>query len=650
MENSDSKLLSRSIFIGEGGSNARIRFILDCLEPESKEILIPGESQSIYSLAVSPSGSKIAWGARGGKSGNKGGEVSFRPLHDHSEPIKLGRHIGGCYGITFIGEEILISGGMDKRLKAWDLKKHSLITEFDTEGEVIAITALSHNLVATVIKKDGSGQLVLWDLDRITPRYHGPQFHLPKVYALMNIIFSNKDLNLYHPSGQGKLCSYKIIGDEVKFFENSRHSGDFYAFDYCPDLGLVTVGNQDRMIKIGGLDGPVLEKQSPEKILSVLVIPRKNILLFDENKILHVCNLKEDELQILHQKKEVNARSVRKLPEKALSKIVWEEKLKIRKQLLDESKNELKNEDWAKLELIVNELIKNGFEPDALITLVQMAERRNQPLALLNALYGLNKILPDEPFPVEARYQLGVQLEVLGEYQEALNKYLQVNDFMPEFKDISMRIRLLDGKSLPEHIKRPLRQDIKKDIENIKNFLDRCNILEKKFDDRFIYAESKALIRFPEKLSLDEIHDILKKSESFCRDGTAEIWEKKEGCIFSGIENKSVNWIEIRVDSESAPEICQAAMTCLVIHNEGQNTIIESYLTFDAKPYIDPHLSFEEHNKIVFQIYERMHDDKEELDWFRIIQGMIPNCLKNAINTKETKMQDSEIPIDKFTI
>ena len=146
------------IFAGTGGRNPAVA-VWD--RPGSggsaRQVSAFGRGYSVYCLAVSPNGSRLAAGTRAGMLRVHALE-GFRPGENPTALFEVfhGRGMGcAVLGLAFANENLLASGGADGKIRLWDLPQKTIQAEIDTHGGgVMALCSLG-SLVLANVGKDG---------------------------------------------------------------------------------------------------------------------------------------------------------------------------------------------------------------------------------------------------------------------------------------------------------------------------------------------------------------------------------------------------------------------------------------------------------------------------------------------------------------
>jgi WD40 repeat protein len=137
--------------------------------PKSIPLAKFGIGYSIYALAVSPNGTRIAAGTRAGLLRVLTiDESSSKPSHVPIFEVFHGKDLStGVMALSFLTDSLLVSAGQNGWIRVWDIKRGVCEAEWSAHpGGVVAIRPIG-SLVLGSIGMDGV--LRVWDLDSRPP-------------------------------------------------------------------------------------------------------------------------------------------------------------------------------------------------------------------------------------------------------------------------------------------------------------------------------------------------------------------------------------------------------------------------------------------------------------------------------------------------
>lgn len=254
------------IFAG-GGSKCPSLMMWPNPDNEAKPLIISRfpNNYSVYALAISPNGTRIA-------AGTKAGLLRVHTLSDfqvpeNSPPLFEVFHPPAVISLAFCTDDILVSGGLDGNIKAWSVPEKHQLVEFSAHSDgVFALRQIGSLVLASI---GGDGVLRVWDMDSVEKKYESDSFVLPRIRALTSLDYNFDTGLLVHPSRSGDLHIYDALNDFKKHII-SAHEGDFGALAYGNDY-LVTAGSQDAVIKLWStsMDNLITNTSAPAGVLAV---------------------------------------------------------------------------------------------------------------------------------------------------------------------------------------------------------------------------------------------------------------------------------------------------------------------------------------------------------------------------------------------
>jgi len=623
------------IFGGSGGKNSSL--VMWARPSEGTNPLViskfkPGHS--VYALAISPNGNKVAAGTKKGLL--QVHSLSNFQASENSLPLLEVYHLPAVTSLAFCTEDILASGNLKGQIKLWSIPEKRQLAEFSAHSNgVFALRQMGSLVLASI---GGDNVLRVWDLDTLKAEYESPSFTLPKISTFVSLDYDFANGLLMHPSRNGDIHLYDTRKGFTKHLVHA-HSGDFSALA-CGNKYVLTAGLEDKMIKLWpssmDTDVPIKKEKGssgvwaaswggPNSIITAYTDGSSQIWKFDSD------------LLPGHRFYNLDLRSTIGLPARLVANYQIETEKQWRDNKLAEAK-ELMNQPERQKELIVivNELKEHGFSAEAVLILADAAKAQNQLHWELESRLALVEGLNNNKAVLSSLYALGELLQKLKEpklAQDYFEKILQIDE---NYLDVNERI--INLKSDPAMSLSPER-DIRGDLMQ-KNLLtqelEKYRILNKKFSwDVVIKAGWKmSTVCLSNKQVAKSVSKTIKKYnlEAF----PARL---KQGSLFSGKELKDMTWVYVLSTRKKLPmafavEICPTT--------RGSELI--SYEIFDTKLLeISPEISVEEHNKQVEKAWENLRGSfsKDAESWLTSVSDISKEGIDQLVR-KELARQDDE--------
>lgn len=626
---------SNVIFGGGGGKNSSL-IMWPRPSEGSKPLVIskfkPGHS--VYALAISPNGNKVAAGTKKGIL-----EVhslsNFQASENSSSLLKL-YHLPAVTSLAFCTEDILASGNLKGQIKLWSIPEKRQLAEFSAHSNgVFALRQMGSLVLASI---GGDNMLRVWDLDTLEAKYESPPFALPRISTFMSLDYDFVNGLLMHPSRDGDIHLYDTRNEFTKHLIQA-HSGDFSALA-CGNKYVVTAGLEDKMIKLWpssmDTDVPIKEEKGPLGVWATSWGGTNSFITAYTDGSSQIWKFDGDLLSG-HRFYNLDLRATIGLPARLVANYQIDAEKQWRDSKLAEAR-ELMNQPERQRELvvIVNELKEHGFSAEAVLILADTAKAQNQLLWELESRLALVEGLGNDKAILPSLYALGELLQKLKEpklAQDYFEKILQIDE---NYLDVNERI--INLKSDPAMSLSPER-DIRGDLMQ-KNLLtqelEKYRILNKKFSwDIVIKAGWKmSTVHLSAKQVAESVSKAIKKYnlETF----PARL---KQGSLFSGKELRDITWVYVLSTRKQLPmafavEICPTT--------RGSELI--SYEIFDIKLLeISPEISVEEHNQHVGNAWENFHGSfsKDAESWLTGVSDISKEGIDQLVR-KELTQQDDE--------
>lgn len=496
----------RSVVLALAGPSAGIHLWPDVLGPFPGRAVAEIDSvYSVYAVAVSPLARFIAWGHRSGENGFGGGEVCYLSATEPGIVKTVGRHRGGCFSVSFLTEDTLVSGGADGHLRIWDLRLGQQVREVSINRRcAFSVCVLSPRLLAVLGADRNEGELSLWNVGSLSLCYKGSRVLFPRGYGLIELVFDEEEICLYHPCEDGSIASYVIDGNAVHEKCVPRHSSFFYAVGSIQGAGLVSAGYEDCMVRVGPPGSVVYEMQVPGNPLVCVPVPPDLFLLFDQDRRGQVWRWVNQRLELVLTLPGWGVRGVAAMPEKALRRWEQEAVASRRKNLLSQVDKAQNAGNWEELYNLSVPLAELGLMEDSWMARAQVADARQQSLELLQALLALERLLPSgSRWHKEVHYRLGDLLEVLNEPHEALVRYRVLLSGPDVHRDLVERIHRLEGIPVAATVGCMIRNDLAA-ADALVRFVQVSSLLNRPVCGLFPLLDSTFPINYRHRLSFEE--------------------------------------------------------------------------------------------------------------------------------------------------
>lgn len=512
-----------------------------------------GYGHSVYALAVSPSGTKLAAGTKQGMLRVYG--LMDGQVQENSVPLFEVYHPPFVSSLAFLTDDILASGSLNGQIKVWSLSGREKRAAFSAHpAGVISLCRLG-SLVLASIGKDAI--LRIWDMDTLEERYVSEPFGLPEIRTLISLDYHVYSGLLMHASGSGDIHIYA----PQKNFEHRTiraHQGDFCALACGCDY-TVTAGLKDTMIKLwpSSMDEPLAELSAPLGIWSVAWAGIHEVITAYTDGSSQVWKL-EGRLLAGPRYPHIDFRTVVGLPPAMIMRRQLEIRRRRRDEMIAKAKRIMTDSGSRKeLKRIIDGLCEDGFSVEACLMLTEAARLQKKPLWELECLLCLIQALNGHPAAVPPLYALAVLLRRLHEPLLAKEYFQRILQTDVHFPGVFEQMEQLT--SDPFMILRP-ESDVRADLRQEKRLLqelEKYSILSKKFTWSLVLQTAN---RYDCKRRLNP-HDIVecvskaleKHDHSDCR------VEWRELALFDGNHTRKITCVYIRSVEASiavALEIC----------------------------------------------------------------------------------------------
>ena len=588
---------------------------------------------SVYALAVSPNGSRIAAGTKQGYfrvfglsdfQATENAPVDFDFFHSHAVD-----------GLCFCSDDILASGGADGHIKTWSVTDKKQIQDIAAHsGRVLALCQLNSETLASV---GSDGRLCVWDTDTLKAKFESNSFQLPSIRVLTSLVYNVRTEMLMHPSGDGYLYLY----DATKNYKSHRilvHDGSFTAVATNRNF-VVTAGLEDRKIKLwpsSYIDTSIAEAVSSNGVVSVGFSGPQAIVTALKDGTAQIWKIEDKQLIRGTRYEDRCIRTVTGLPVKivaeisARSNMQWRnEQLAVAKQLIGRPEG---NRD---LITIVNDLCERGFSAEAVLLLADAAVTGKEPKHLwrLQCLLQLVDGLKDTSVEIPVLYETGKLLQDLNEPARALEYFERIQKTYESYKDIKERISALENSPILKFVKTIVRADLlgqdsysaPSQNELISAELEKYSILRKKFQQPIvneIVRETNIQTDIDKEIFSRHIIKVLTENGT---DKRKTILLKTQ--LYQNQQIRNIEWVY-------APSVEYRGIAFAVeLCPRTQGTEFFSYVIFNPSELnISKELSAESHNQRVLQTWQEFNVADNLRMWKEDVDTLIANVIYELAN------------------
>ena len=614
------------IFSGSGNDNPAVMVLRGPFEQAKPRVLSefrPG--YSVYALAVSPNGRRLAAGTKGGLLRVHALETSDAP--EPADALFEAFHLPAVFAAAFCTDDILATGGYDGRIKLWSVSQGEQVGEIEAHGSgVYALRRIGSLVLASV---GGDGRLRVWDMDSLELRFESQPFALPRIHGLTGLDYSVDSGLLVHASHSGNLHVYDVRSD-FKTRLVPAHRGGFCAVASGSDY-VVTAGAADNTIKVWSpsLKETIAEFTTSAGALAVGWASERTIMVVSDDTSGQIMTI-SDGIVPGRRFTDFDLRTAIGLPEELMSVRRVTDGLRWRDGKVEEAKQLIgQPERRRELAVIVEELNRQGFSAEAALLLADAARAQGQLLGELESRLLVVEALSDSQAAAPSLYALADLLETLREprlAEQYFEKALAVDD---THQDSRKRIDCLRadpiGELLPEkHVradfmgKNIVHQEIKK-----------SSILNVKFCWRVVITEVKAM-PIDVHLDADEVASAVLSSLAG-HVGEDSAGSLRQDCLYQGQCARAVTWVYVPAGADH-PGIVFA----LEIHSNSRGTDIVPYGIFDPNLLgISSAATPREHNERVRNAWTKYTEHPESRRWLTgahtLVQGPVAAVAGQAL-------------------
>ncbi len=615
------------VFGGSGQKNPSL-MMWSKLNEDAKPLVISRFSYgySLYALAVSPNGTRIAIGTKRGLL-QVHGLTDFK-ASENSPNIFENYHQPGVLDLTFCTDDILASGGLDGKIKFWSISGKSQLAEIEAHsGGVVALRQMG-SLVLASIGRDNV--LRAWDIDTLKAEYISDPFELSKIYGFTSLDYSFVSRLLMHPSRNGDLHIYDPCNNFTKRVVHA-HEGDFSAVA-CGSEYVITAGS-DTMIKLWpssmDTDEPIIADSAPCGILTAAWTGTGSILAGYSDGSCQAWEV-DGELVPGPRFSDINLRSIIGLP----ADLVSRNQLKINKQWRDKKLSQTKDliadsDSRSRIAGIVDELHHRGFSVEAALILADAATSQNKPFWELECRLALVDGLGNSKVALPSLCALGKLLRKLKEPKLAQDYFEKIRQIDHGYPDVNKQIE--SSRSEPLMHLSPAK-DVRGDLLKKGQFiheLEKSTILNKKFSWQVVVKMGKALIsdtHLDNQEVTDSVSKAIEKSES-----EASSVGLREVLLFFDKKLKDITWVYVLRGKEGSP-----IAFALEISSTTRGSKFTPYEIFDTKQLnIPAEISAKEHNQQVEDAWKEFCSSSDDTNnWLNNVSNVSIESIEQLIKGK----------------
>jgi len=598
------------VFAGGGSENSSLMMWPKPGE-EAKPLIISqfNRGYSVYALAISPNGTRIAAGTKAGLLQVHG--LSNFQASENSPPLFEIFHQPSVVSLAFCTDDILASGGIDGKIKVWSVSEKRQLAETTAHPNGVFALRQLGSLVLASIGEDNI--LRVWDMDTLEVKFESDPIDLPKIRALISLDYNSINGLLMHPSRNGDLHLYNPHNDFARHIVNA-HNGDFCALAYGGEY-VITAGLEDTMIKLwsSSVDKLLTEASAPLGVLAVSWIGINSIITAYTDGSGQIWKV-DGELSPGPRFVNLDLRSTIGLPIDLVSR----DQLKSNRQWRDKKLSQAKeivadSGSRSQIAGIVDELCHRGFSIEAGLILADTAKTQKQPLWELESRLALVEGFGNSQAALPSLYALGGLLRKLKEpglAQDYFKKILQIDE---NYLDVKEQIDSLQSDPLM-HLcsEKDVRGDLMQKGQVLQE-LGKYTILNKKFSWRVVVKTGKTLFFNTHLNTQDAVNSISMAVEKYepatCSVGLSQ------GRLFTGKELKDTTWIYVSLNKTDMP-----IAFALGIHSTTRGSELIPYEFFDTKLLpISTEMSSRKHNQQVEKAWLKLQRSSDSKNWLRNI-------------------------------
>ena len=619
--------IANTVFAGGGGKKPPLMVWSNLNEGAKPQIISRfSYDYSVYALAVSPNGTRIAAGTRAGLL--RVHALSNFQAPENSPALFEVYHPPSVTALAFLTDDILASGGLDGKIKFWSIAEKSQLAEIDahTDG-VFALRQMGSLVLASI---GGDNVLRVWDMDTLEKRYESEPFDLPEISALTTMGYSFVSSLLMHPSRNGDLHVYDPGNDFAKRVVHV-HEGSFSAVA-CGSECVITAGS-DTMMKLWpssmDTDEPIAENSAPLGIFTAAWAGTGSVLVGYSDGSGQIWKV-DGELLPGPRFGEFDLRTTIGLP----ADLVSRSQLKINKQWRDKKLSQAKDmlsdsDNRSKIAGIAEELYYRGFSVEAALILADAATAQNKPFWELECRFTLVDGLGNSKVALPSLYALGKLLRKLKEPKLAQEYFEKIRQIDQDYLDVNKQIESLRSEPLM-HLSPD--KDVRGDLLKKGQFLhelEKSTILNKKFSWQVVVKMGKGLVS-DTHLDNQEVTDSVSKAIEKSKSDVSSV-DLRQVLLFSDKRLKDITWVYVLPDKEGSP-----ISFALENRSTTRGSKFTPYVIFDTKQLkISAEISAKEHNQHVEDAWKKFCSSSDDTkNWLNNVGSISIESIKQLIKKK----------------
>jgi len=585
---------------------------------------------SIYELAISPQGTRLAAGTRTGFL-RVHSLTDYRGIENCPALFEI-YHRPSVDSLAFSTENILASGGKEGTIRLWSLVEKDQVGQITAhEGCVTALCAIGSLLLASL---GADGRMRIWDLDTLKCVHETDVLLLPKLAAVTRLDYNPTTGLLIHPSQTGHLYIYDVE-DNFKKTTVKAHDGDFVAV--CSGLnGVITGGLDDRKLCLWSTD---MQEQISSCMVSagILVVAwagTEHIFTGLRNGSLMTLHLQDDRLSVL-QTHGSDVRSCIGLPAKANTEKAVLEENKWRDAKIAEARRLIPPSDPASIQQftsIVEALNSRGLSLEASLLLAEAANQMERPLWELELRMKQIEALGDSEVSLPCRYALAGLLETVNEPKMAISHFEKIVEIQSDYKDTKVRIDSLKKHPLAKGYDDDLvRADIVP-IETLSQEIEKYKILKKKFSQRVVYGKDKT-VPVETNATVKEVFDCVRDALLNLGNRYAEI-SLQQINIFQRNRLRKAQWIYV-----THQDMDLSLAFGLEVSASTPTMQFTGYAVFTPDRIETSETgSVSDYNDLVTEVWDRLRENSPETDqWLKLTSDYALKAIRKLANTRQER-------------
>ena len=622
------------VFLGMSGKSPALMMWADPTRTTSPKLVAEmRHGYSVYALAISPDGSRVALGTRTGLL-QVHNLVNYRAVSNSAPVLDMYHHQTGVTSLDFCTSDLLASGGLDGKIKIWSIPETKVVAELDAHpGGVIALCRIGSLLLAS-LGRDST--LRIWDLDSLKCRFVKEDLSLPHIQALTSLTYDRNSGFLAHSSNNGNLHIYDVARE---FAMNTvpAHEGDFCAIAGGPHR-FATAGLSDSRLKVWDADlkNVQMETDTGPGIVSLTWIGDESLVAVGKDGSARAWLLKDGLIPGPYLPK-ANVRTCAGLPTGLLVGIGIKASRQWRDSRVAEAKECMDSTDpesERRFTNIVEELYSKGFSAEASVLIADSARAHDRQLWELESRLSLLRSLGEGQDSLPSMHAVGHLLSRIREPELALTYFQKIHQIDPNYSDTEQMISDLQyhpliGLSPAKSIRGDFSQP-----EHVTQEIKKHSILEKPFQWPVLFNSQKGHA-LRDNLEVIAIRDEVRAEIERNLPGTHEV-TSNDSKLYRRNEVLKTDWVLVTKSHSQLPiayalEVRSADLVCEVT----------PHILFDTKLLnIDEATSWMKHNEAVTRAWKAVQNSSTIQAWLTDINSLVFNAVRQLGN-RQSAIKDT---------